>query len=152
MAPGFHLAAADVRVPFELRRLDHIDVYISNKPAEAPIGTLAGTLLAKGKADADHTFDHVRLANLPPFKDYKVTLQAFQFDPAEGAIVRVDRNDGGASETRFSTNLADVTYTDAAIEDVVLPTGFKLALRDQQFSGVADGGIKATDGRLLPPF
>lgn len=135
------------RVPFELRRLDHMDVYIQDVEDEGAEHQ-AGQLIFHGEGDADHTFDPVILSNLKPYRHYNVRIEAFQFDPAVGNIIQVDDNAAGASVTSFDTFDGTTSLTDAATESVILPAGFRLKLRDQDFNGQINGGL-ATESNGL---
>lgn len=150
---GYGLASTDwsSRVPYELRRLDHIEVWIDNLEDGVGGSILAGTMFSDGHSDADHTFAPVVLSHLKPYTHYRVQLKAFQFDPAAGAIIPVDDNTEGHSETSFDTFDGESGLTDSANEDVSLTNGFKLTLRDQPFNGSAAGTIGITDGHLVAP-
>lgn len=140
-----------LRVPFELRRLDHIEVWVRNKDDGDDPFHLLGTLPFHGESDVDHTFDPVLLANLKPYRHYVAQLKAFQFDPAANDIVQVDQNDDHQSETEFDTFDGSLALTEAATEQIVLPSGFALSLRNQEFNGQASGSIVAIDGVLHGP-
>lgn len=149
-----------VRVPYELNRLDHIDISI--KTPQASEFTPVGRLDHYGIGDADHSFPNVTLANLQPYQLYEVRLRAFQVDPGRGnSLVEVTAGSAaqGAdvenlweSTTVFTTNAIgnngyQLPVTNGANEQVFVP-GFRLKLADQLFQGRSNGNIAATNGSL----
>ncbi|MDB5100127.1 MAG: hypothetical protein JWM80_4548 [Cyanobacteria bacterium RYN_339] len=147
---GFSLQ--NVRTPYELQRLHHVDVYLTNVTDALPTVQM-GSLGYHGTDDLsnDHSFDPIQLMGLKADKHYQVTLRAFQVDPAlENPTLPVEVDD------LSNINVTDLYTTSNQITDHVanggndqLKTTFTMQLRDQNFNGLANGKVSAVDGALV---
>ncbi|MDB5100126.1 MAG: hypothetical protein JWM80_4547 [Cyanobacteria bacterium RYN_339] len=152
VSPAARYAVQAVRQPYTLAHLDHVEVFLLDvtdqgdygsdlsQPGEQDLGPLFPT-----GAD-DVTPMQVRLANLKAAKQYKVRLEAYQVDPANGTTstpIRVDDRTA-ANISSFSTG------GDGGANDDVGDLTFTLRLADQPFSGQAGGSVSVTDGTLVP--
>jgi hypothetical protein len=143
VGPGYSLQA--LLVPFELKRLSKIEVYLKNVTDQGD-WVAKGNLAYKGSGDADHVFDPISMANLKANKTYQVLLKAYQV--VGQAELRAD-DQSKANITEFSTSS---TLVVGGSQDLIEVTGgFKLQLSDQKFEGVASGDVVATDGKLIDP-
>lgn len=153
--PTFALKTIDesTRVPFELNRLDSIEVW--SRKGQASFEKL-GELAYSGYSDADHSFNPVKLVNLEPRTEYDVQLRAFQVLPGLGKIeVTAGSMAQGANVADYSdstTHISTVSQvsnvTNGANDVVNVYSGFKLKLADQDFNGQAAGDIETINGRL----
>lgn len=147
-----------LRLPYELKRLTRIAVYVTDSSAstsEQSLGDLPWdhATLDTADDDSDHTFNAISLKSLKPNHAYSVRLEAYMVDPAQGPDpLRVDLNDNHESETTFDTSAAVAGVTGGAEDQLdidKLAGGFTLTLRNQAFSGTADGGLAVTNGFLV---
>lgn len=152
-AAAYRLQAT--RVPYELARLSKIEIFITDMTTAGATEVDAGELPHTGSGDDDHVFSTLKLKNLAPSRAYRVRLEAYQVDPAQGTDpVRVDLDDNHQSETDFTTVLSGPNVVTNGSEDVLdidaLKGGFSLYLQDQTFNGKASGSVNVTNGQLNP--
>lgn len=160
-AARYSLATADsgLRVPFQLKRLDHIDVYLTNTTDAAAAVKIGKLDPLDDTSDTDRSWSNVKLTNLKPRTNYTVTLRGFQTNPETGNVEEVTAgsitrtgaatDDFTGSTTTFTTKYSDSDYTGASQIDQYLDDGFNLKLADQAFAGTAEGSIENDDGKLI---
>jgi hypothetical protein len=135
--------------PFELSRLDHIDVKIESK---LDANDDFGSAIDGGRLDPiNGQFPPIVLANLRPLTFYRVRLNAYQADTSQDGSPVVLVNDTDVpenSETLFSTFVNGYDAADGSQDSLELEEGFKLGLRTQTFSGGGTGNIAPSGGGI----